>query len=394
MRVAFFDPAASYSIVPTSLCMLEEFDRVGAGVDVYVRYGGDQLGEMSGAKTHPFPVPFRAWSGDWESTLRQWKWYVKYRGLAGRRVLGSRRYELTIGVNPEGVVAAHRYWQRTGTPFVYLSYEMIFRAELKQKGALLLKAEEVAASRDAAFVIIQDEWRAGLLSEENGIPFARMAFLPVAPRGGPLPGRRNELREKYGIAADKKIVLHAGAYKHFTCGNEITATLPEWPDEFALVVNTPYAEEKNDPFLARLRKVAGHRVYVTRGASSVADLDRMVQSADIGLAFYQPAQDAGKSGFLGRNIQTMGLSSGKLGRFACMGVPVACGGNVAVRELLTQWRFGEYVSTFSELPGCLVKIATWRADYAFEARRFFEERLDFNQFWPAIWRRILGTVGK
>jgi len=392
MKIAVFDAVGTYFSAPTLRCMLEEFDRAGCEVDVYLRLGGGRLGEISRAQARPFPVPLRAWCGDWENTLRQWKWYLKYRGCTGRRALDSRRYDLAIGLNPEGVVAAHRYWKRTGTPFVYLSFELFFRDELRQEGLRRFKEEEVAASRDAAMVITQDEWRAGLLSAENKVPLEKMAFLPVAPRGSDLPSRTDYLREKLGISASQTVVLHAGSFTHFTCAHEIMDTLPQWPEGFVLVVNTPYSAHADDPFLKRLQEVGGSRVRLTSGNKSAEEYGELVRSADIGLALYQPDQAAGggiNDIFSGRNIQTMGLSSGKLAMFACNGVPLVCGGNPALKELLRPCRFGEYADAVGQLPGCLARIRARRSEYACEARRFFEESLDFNRFWPEIWRQMI-----
>ena len=229
MRIAVFDAVGSYFSAPTLRCMLEEFDYLGIGVDVYSRCGGEHLASVSRARACPFPVPFRAWLGDWRNTLRQWKWFLKYRGFAGYRILGCHRYDLSIGLNPEGVIAAYRLWKRTGTPFVYLSFELQFRDELKELGLLRLKDEEVVASRRAGLIVIQDLWRARLLAEENGLSAREMVFLPVAPRGVCGAPRANYLRERLSIRPGKTILLHAGAFKSFTDADRLMDCLPLWP---------------------------------------------------------------------------------------------------------------------------------------------------------------------
>jgi hypothetical protein len=392
MKIAVFDSAGSYFNAPTLRCILEEMDAVGAEVDLYVRYGGESLKRISRASTQRFPVPFRLWRGDWMATLRGWKWFLQYRGDIGYRTLNEHSYDLTIGVDPEGVIAAHQHWKKTATPFIYLSFELIFRDELHGKGNLLFKAEEVAASRDAAMIIIQDNWRAKLLIDENQVPTENVEMLPVAPRGSAPRHATDYVRKLFGIQNDKIVVLQAGSFRDFTCANEILASLSQWPESMVLIVNTPYALDPKDQFISRVRKVSGGRAYVTAGAYAPTELDVLIRSSDIGLAFYQRAKGAGRSGFLGRNIEIMGLSSGKVATFASNGIPIVCGGNPTLKHYLERYRFGEYADTFRDLPTCLMKVSKNKEAYGLEARRFFDEQLDFDRFWPTVWNRMRNLV--
>jgi hypothetical protein len=374
--------------------MLEEFDRLGCSVDVYFRSGGEKLAKICHAQPNAcFPIPFRLWAGDLESTFRQWKWFLKYRGRKATKVLNSRNYDFTIGLNPEGVVAAHRYWRRTRTPFIYLSFEMFFRQELRSRGLLQFKEQEIAAAKDASFVISQDNWRARLLCDECSIPHNQIELLPVAPNGRQPIDRTNYLREKLGISDKKIIVLHAGSFRYFTCADEITSSLSKWPEDFILVVNTSYSKNETNPFVNRLRLSAKGRAFILQGGISPAELNQLVRSADIGLAFYQPNQRVGHhlwDIFGGLNLKTIGLSSGKFSTFAQNGIPIVCGGNPVLKQFLGDYHFGAYVDDFSELPSCLSQVALARASLGMGARKFFEEHLDFDRYWPRIWKRILG----
>ena len=385
LRIALFDAVGTYFSAPTLRCILEEFDAAGAQVDVFLRLGGQRLSEVSRASAHPFPVPLRPWAGDVESTLRNWKWFFRYRAAAGWRRLRSQRYDLAIGLNPEGVIAAHCLHNRSGTPFAYLSFEMMFRDELATPGPRLEKTREILASRRAALVLIQDTDRAALLARENGLDPDTFMLLPVAPRGGPEPVRSTALREQHGIQAHQTVVLHSGTFGLFTRSDGLMDTLPQWPADYVLLVNTFYPHAPGDRFLARLKSLNLPNVRLACGALSPADHETLVAGADIGLAIYHAP---GGSPFAGKNVATMGLSSGKLSTYTRAGLPVLCSGNPSLKPHLARYPFGEHTQELRAIPTLLSRIRQDWPARSKAARRFFLEQLDFDRFWPPVWIRL------
>ena len=84
----------------------------------------------------------------------------------------------------------------------------------------------------------------------------------------------------------------------------------------------------------------------------------------------------------------MGLSSGKLATYARSGVPSVIMGNPCLRTFLERDPFGVYVDTATEISSALSRIGAAYHVYSDGAVRFFREHLDFDRFWPAVWRRI------
>jgi glycosyltransferase involved in cell wall biosynthesis len=384
MKIALFDPSGSYFSAPALRCILEEFDKYGHELDVFICSGGEHLSDICRAKACNFPVPLRIWAGDFKNTFRQLYYFLKYKAFYGHRLVSTKKYDLSIGLNPEGVIAAHRLWQKTGTPFIYLSFEMIFNDELRTGGLKQLKKEETVASRDALLVISQDPWRAQMLQDENKIPPNNFVFLPVAPRAGTEPKRTNYLKTHFKIDENKTVILHAGAFKEFTDATRLTDTLSSWPKDMILVVNTFYPPE-NDPYLLRLKSLNLENIRITTGALSESEYEQMLCSADIGLALYRPYFD---HPLQGKNIKEMGFSSGKLSSYTRVGLPCICSGNSRIKEFMTDYNFGEYVEDLQDIPEKVKKIKQNWESYSRESRRFFLQKLDFDRFWPPIWSKI------
>jgi hypothetical protein len=301
--------------------------------------------------------------------------------------LRRERYDLAIGVNPEGVVAAHLMWRKHDTPFVYLSFEMIFMDELKKEGDRRLKRDEVVASRDAALIISQDVWRAELLCAENNISSQKIVFLPVAPRAiTSQTTRTTYLRDKYNISNSSTIVINAGTFSLFTRADDVLNSLKSWPSDFCLVVNTHHRIKRRHKYVRQLSSLAVPNVYITEGSMPVIEYEQMLMSADIGLVLYRSLGNSHP--FHGMNTAVMGLSSGKLSSYTRLGLPVIIMGNPNLKNLMAEYPFGIYVDDASEIPMALLRIKhDWQC-YSDAARRFFIDYLDFNKFWPDVWKEI------
>ena len=77
-------------------------------------------------------------------------------------------------------------------------------AELTNEKQRIRKRQEIDCSRKAVFTIIQDQWRAQALSDENGIPVSEMVIVPNATMGIARRKPDSSYRERLGIPVDKK----------------------------------------------------------------------------------------------------------------------------------------------------------------------------------------------
>jgi hypothetical protein len=389
-HIALLYPLPDAATNPSLIALLKALRKSGVRISFFTRrkrkYCLEDAGEIL-----PFPAEIRRWSGSTMETLVNWLNLLRG-SMAGRRILFGTRYDLIIGVNSGGIIAASRYGSAFGVPFVYLSYEIFFRDELANAGDIAEKEEEIRASQKAQLVIIQDEERAGMLIRENGIHPQRTFLLPVAPEADANTGKRDILRRKFGIPPNKKIVIHAGSFEEWTCATELLNSIEHWPAECVLVVHAKYHSRDLKRYRKRLGKNVTGRVVFSGDPLPPEEYGKMLASADIGLVLYKGVTGSRHAKYLGRNITTIGLSSGKFSSYMKYGLPTVSFRQETYRRLLHQYRFGEDVDDFHDIPSALARIMREYDTYSEQARKLFQEKLCFDLYWPSLQSRLARII--
>lgn len=390
-RVLLLTPNPDLTTNPTLVCLLTGLLQCGAEADVLLpdprqAWGGDYTfppaqGELARCTFGPPELlaaePALAPPGD---------------GLARRLADGA--YDLVFGVDPEGAIRAQGFARRHGLPFIYVSFEVFFWDELNTEEKVAHKQDECAASHAAAFVIVQDHWRGALFAAQNGLAEARLEYLPVAPCSFPPVARGDELRRRYDIPPDKTLVLHSGSFDAWTYAAELLASAPYWPEEFVLVVHTRYRPDPQEEYALLLQGAQSDRVIVDLDPLPAEDYERLVASADIGLVLYKSIVDEERweTHYLQKNLQVIGLSSGKFSQYLKCGLPVVSVAQDAYDELLTEYGFGENVPTLEDIPAALERVRANLDYHRAEAQRLFEERLAFEVHWPRLAQRLMEVM--
>jgi glycosyltransferase involved in cell wall biosynthesis len=308
-----------------------------------------------------------------------------------RRRHASIPYIAIIGVDPEGLADAAPFADLLGVPLIYWSLELLFSDEIARKNQQTLKSREIVYSRRAAFTIIQDEWRAQALIEENGLDPARVLLVPNAPMGKAIRCSGNFLHERFNIPPERKIVLNAGTIRWWAMSEEIVATASYWREEYVLVMHSRqrsygYGSEYVDSVVD---KANPGRVIISFDAVSSDRYRSLVDSADVGIAFYNPYLSWSPS-MPNKNLELMGLSSGKLSSYLHSGLPVVVNEAIGPRELVKTYDCGVCVSQASEIEEALKTIFERYDWYAENACRCFNERLEFGQYFEAVIKKIDG----
>lgn len=243
-------------------------------------------------------------------------------------------YDLVLAVD-RGVIEGASIARHYGIPHALISYEIFFREETSTR----YKAPEIDACRDVAFAICQDDVRARHLSRQNGIPPERVLRIPNAARGfrAALPKPR-VLHERFGLAARMKAALHIGSFAEWTHAPFLLKSTREWPEDWVLVIHERYGSSA--ALLKLIRKHADpQRVRRSEAAfATPAEMSAFVQSADLGLALYRPDY---ANPWIGRNIEDIGLSSGKIATYLQHGIPVATHELGEIAELIRTYGAGE-----------------------------------------------------
>lgn len=306
------------------------------------------------------------------------------RARAWRGVLRDTQtldYHCIIGVDPDGLLMARELAAEAGAPLVYYSLELLLTRELRDETSAALKKDERDANRAAALTIVQDEERAGLLVEDNGLDWTRVALVPNAPLG---PARRQPSRywqDRLGLRDDRRIVLHAGSVGAWTGIDRLVDAAATWPEPWMLIVHTRYDAESS-AYVDGLRG----RAHAGRVRFSVKPVPRqeyetLVDGADAGLAFYVPTNE---SAYTQENIRSIGLSSGKFASYARAGVPVIANRDSTLGKLVEEAGVGVAVQSAEEVGNALRRIEREQDAMSGRALRFFDQRLDFARAFARV----------
>ncbi|MBN1615001.1 MAG: hypothetical protein JW950_11095 [Deltaproteobacteria bacterium] len=390
-RIALLYPHADLQTNPGLLALLYALAGEGAHLCLYMTRKGRYPYAAGPFEIRPFPGEIRLWSGSLAETLANWAKPLQG-SLRGRRNLFSRRFDLVVGVNSEGIIAAERYARLFGVPLLYLSYEIFFRKELISPVDIREKDREIEASRRADLVVIQDEERAALLAKENSLSDSRFALLPVSPGGEADGGRTDWLNRRFGIREDIKIVIHAGSFEDWTCARELLETTGDWPENALLVVHTRYEAKNMHRYEDILKGNRAGRVIFSLKPLPTDEYGLMLRSAHIGLVLYKKTTGGRYSKYQGENIMNIGLSSGKFASYMKYGLPTVSLGQRTYRRLLGEYRFGCDIDTIGEIPDAIGRILASYDLHSREAKRLFAERLRFDLHWPRLREKIVGLI--
>lgn len=301
-------------------------------------------------------------------------------------------YVCAVGIDPEGLISAGEVASRLRVPLVYHSLEILLADEADSRSARALKRREVDLSRTAAMVIVQDEDRARLLAEENGLSGSVIELLPNAPRGPARRSRSDWWSERLDIPSDRRILLHTGSIGPWTGISEIASASASLPDPWVLVIHCGQAA--SDPWTMNTLRDLGQtsrpgKVYISALLIDREQYQEAIDGADIGVAFYVPGGDV----FSQQNIRTIGLSSGKVSNYLRSGLPLVVNRASSLGALVAEHGIGVSVGQASDLKHALEEISLEYADISARAIDFFNERLDFDRTSATVRQRLMDIVG-
>jgi hypothetical protein len=115
------------------------------------------------------------------------------------------------------------------------------------------------------------------------------------------------------------------------------------------------------------------------------EYDPLIDGADIGLAFYVAVGD---SSFTQRNIQTIGLSSGKLAYYLRAGLPVVVNRAASIAALVESTGCGVAVEDATGIGRALESIAVDYDRFSAQACAFFDTHLDFRRAFAEVVHRV------
>jgi O-antigen biosynthesis protein len=294
------------------------------------------------------------------------------------------RYNFILGVD-RGIIEASLVARAQGAPHALLSYEIYFAAECGAE----FKRPEVDACRGIAFAICQDSVRSAELCRENGIDPERLILMPTAGLGLKLVPRSAELQERLGLPAETRFLVYMGELGGSWSGvDRLIAAAAALPEGWAVILHHRYGEEVARRYLGPALTDAPPNVHLSPlGQLPPEELHRLLACCELGAAFYFPTY-VDRS--CGRNLQFVGLSSGKVATYLQHGLPVAVNEIGEMSDLVREYGAGIVVEDIAELAEALADLKRRSLpEMRAGARRLFEEKLDLTRGIP----RLLAALG-
>lgn len=386
MKIILFEPNPDISTNPTLINLIRRFSDDGIQIDIFQPNHGIFL-PLDITKKNVNICHYNYCSTKKCTGLTRLSYWIQKLRVFYR--LKSENKVIVIAVDPNGLVEAYQYCRWMDVPLVYLSFEMFFMEELTSVQEQKNKEIELQACQKVALTIIQDPLRGRLLKEENRLADMEMFYLPVAPSNDPAVKKTDYLRDKFNIPEEKIIVTHAGSFSEWTCAEELIESSKSWPEEFVLVIHI-----RNQPneFIKTLMldKNTAHIIFSTDPCTE-SEYEELLASADIGLVLYKPTKS---NKYTGKNIENMGLSSGKFSSYMKCGIPIISINQEYYKKMLKSYEFGLDIDDFKAMPEALFKIKENYNDYCNGVKRLFEERLNFDLYYEDLKNKLFEMVSK
>jgi hypothetical protein len=350
-RIAIFHPEGNIANNPHLLAFVRALHQKGYKVDVLSKYqavnpyqqtGQDSYNLFLLPKTSDFPLFFNS-------------------------------YAFIFGVD-DGIIAAKAQADFLDVMYAHISYELFFDDEINTNMINTHYQSKIAA-QGACFSILQDSQRATLYSDEYNVPLSSIYIMPAAGNGIISYCKSDYLHRIFNLHSDTRILLHMGSIASWTMVDWLVSMAYTMPENWVLVIHGRYGNKESG-------KIVAKRVYVTDTAiADFSDLKQLIQSASCCAAMYQP--DPG-SIYTGKNIQYIGLASGKFSTALQHGIPVLVRSGSMMGDLVNMYHAGVVCSPEQgDTLDILTKLPS-ELEAPFNCYNLFSDKLDLYKFMPLV----------
>jgi glycosyltransferase involved in cell wall biosynthesis len=292
----------------------------------------------------------------------------------------GKQFSCFIGVDPPGLCVAAALGILFRVPWVYLSLE-INLSDDPYRHYPHYTSMELWCSRRANLIIIQDERRAQLMAEDNGISMSRFVLLPNSPRGPARRKRTDYFKRKFGLTDADKILLHMGTIDDFTRCKELAQAAQAFPDHWKLILHSRFATF-SDIINHLGQSYHPDKVIISADPVPYSMMDELVSSADIGIALYQSYSP---------NLWYTGKSSGKLCHYLHCGLPVITNRMPLWQECLHHYHSGICIDAVSDIRRAAEEIFADYNRFAQGALEHFKSELQFETAFAEVLERLPGS---
>ena len=383
-RILIIHPEGNSFNNPTLKCIIDLLIQRGCEIDLRYKSFYAPMPALDGVKLLPYKKTLSRVKTVLVNKVCVKKLIFLY-VLLEKLFLYKNNYDLIIGVDRQGLIEADMLSKITSTPYVLISFEIMFESETSAR----YKSLEREASKNVALWIVQDKVRAQQLQNENRLNPAKRYLLPLASAGfGQMETKR--LRDDLGIPRNKKVAIVIGSISKWSMVGQILMTTKDWSDDWVLIVHERYGntyEILKKECAAIIHELKDKKIFISDAAiDMVDDMGFILSGVSIGFAFYEPDFSGP---YTGNNLKYLGLASGKISTYLRYGVPVILNEIGLYAEEARRFRFGCVVQQPVQIKEKLDEI--YQEEYKNSAMEYFSDKLDFNIYRDEIFSRILSA---
>ncbi|MEP7145706.1 MAG: hypothetical protein ABI792_01720 [bacterium] len=270
----------------------------------------------------------------------------------------KNKVEAIICIDPMGLVISGRIKKFINIKIIYASFEIFFEDEFYINKKKIIKTLETKYSENVDLVIIQDKKREELLRLVNNFSQkTKFMLIPVSPKKIYVKSNEYDIYSNLNIPRDKMLVVCSGTLQKWSGINEILNLFPDqWDNDFWLLIHSHYILEKDDELKKRINVLIEKKMNISfhnQPFYEFRDYATFLSKCHIGLAVYFPNTiDI----FAGKNIQEIGLSSGKFSTYMMLGIPAITTSNSMYKMLNDKYNFGGTINEIEDIPKVMKEI--------------------------------------
>ncbi len=373
--VAIITPKIDTFSNPTLIALIDEL--ISRGIKILF-FGFEQIfiPKHIKDKIELNDLPFNFYSFD-ASVRSLKKISVQYIDLFVKLKL-KNKVDHFICVDPMGLVIAGRMKSVIEAKIIYASFEIFFDDEFFVQRKKVLKDLEMKYSAEVDTVVIQDFRREKLLRDVNNFKQkTRFLHIPVSPLPLDISGSVRDLHNEFNIPADKLIAVYSGSLQGWSGINEILELFPEeWNYDFWFMIHTHHILDDDHPVKKTVKNLRSKGLPVILHDEPFYEYRNYMSflaGCDVGFATYFPNP---LDIFAGKNIQVIGLSSGKFSTYMMLGLPAVTTNHTTYTELNNEYSFGSIINTVKDIPKALCLIGEDIQCMRENCKRLYREVLD------------------
>jgi len=262
----------------------------------------------------------------------------------------------------------------------YISYEIWFKNETPVNDLPYFYSLKKHI-KEFENIIIQDEARESIFRNEKNILNDKITFkyLPVAYENIRYPTKKKSSKK---ILISGSLDLYTGVDQIIKL-NETESTL----ENFEITFQTHRIETTNPNILKIIKGSSKSNILLDdRNFSDYKTYFNYISLYDIGISIYIPHLHSDCSFELGKNIEEIGLSSGKMNAYLANSLPVVATKSGYLDELNNKYKFGILIETISELPKALEEICFNYSEFSQNVFKFYKKVLKPSNYLNGIFK--------